>query len=204
MSYITQKKFALSFILFLSFTTNAQHLYEIKNESDFRSFFFNEITKFNDTISNNVKQTGITFIKFNVGNDGTLDSVKISIKQPKVLIYVLKQVLDKAKIITLSELDRGKTYVLPLFYDYQPEPKPITTMDDLESQVVSYDLTDLTSYLNFDFNGFFNVEESQKSLWGIKCVLLPMIKISRPMVFHYDIKKEEKADLKKPKYQLNQ
>lgn len=203
MSYITQKKFALSFILFLSFTTNAQHLYEIKNEKDFDVYFFNEAAKYNDTLCT-TKRSGLVFIKFMIKENGLIDRIKFTEKQPPILLQVITKVLSRFKMDVAGGWDKNATYVLPLSYYYVPELTLPITAEKMLDQVPRINPDSLMAYMNFDFNGFFNVEESQKSLWGIKCVLLPMIKIFRPMVFHYDIKKEEKADLKKPKYQLNQ
>lgn len=184
MKNIFQISAAILIITLSAFASNAQQYVEVKNEADFNAAFANEITKYKDTIGNNVNFAGIAFIKFNINKDGLLDSIKFSIKQPKVIIYALGEVLNKIKIVVPPNMDFKKFFVLPIFYDYLPESKPSNNMKDLLSQVITYDMNDLNSYLNFDSNGFFKVEESHKELWGINCVFLPMIKIQRQIIYH--------------------
>lgn len=202
MKYIPQTMFVLSFTLVLSFRTNAQRLYDIKNEKDFDRQLFNEMAKYNDTLFT-TKQKGLIFIKFLIKSDGLIDGIKFTEKQPPVLLNTLTKVLKQFKIDLSENWDTSAMYVLPLLYDYVPELTLPITAEKLLDQVPNINPDSLIAYMNFDFNGFFNVEESQKSLWGIKCVLLPMIKIFRPIVFQYDTRKDKIDKRKKPKYQLD-
>lgn len=185
-----------------SFKTNAQHLYDIKNEKHFSRLLFDEMAKYNDTLFT-TKQKGLIFIKFLIKSDGLIDGIKYTEKQPPVLLNTLTKVLKQFKIDLSENWDTSAMYVLPLSYDYVPELTLQITAEKLLDQVPNINPDSLIAYMNFDFNGFFNVEESQKSLWGIKCVLLPMIKIFRPIVFQYDTKKDKIDKRKKPKYQLD-
>jgi hypothetical protein len=95
--------------------------------------------------------------------------------------------MNSIKIASHDKNQESNFYVLPLFYNYQPEFKPPTTLEDLKNQIPDFDVKDdWMSYINLDFNGLFNVSESQKNLWGMQCVLLPMIRISRPIVYDKD------------------
>lgn len=202
MKYITQIMFVFVFCPGFSFKTNAQHLYDIKNEKHFSRLLFDEMAKYNDTLFT-TKQKGLIFIKFLIKSDGLIDGIKYTEKQPPVLLNTLTKVLKQFKIDLSENWDTSAMYVLPLSYDYVPELTLPITAEKLLDQVPNINPDSLIAYMNFDFNGFFNVEESQKSLWGIKCVLLPMIKIFRPIVFQYDTKKDKIDKRKKPKYQLD-
>lgn len=202
MEYFIKNMLALALITLLSDTINAQNLYTIKNEKDFNRHFSNEILKYNDTLSE-TKQTGLVFIKFSIKNDGLIEGIKFSEKQPSVLIHILTKILSQFKIDDTSKSwSKTATYVLPVSYNYVPELTLPITAEKLLNQIPHINPDSLISYINFDFNGFFREEESQRDLWGIKCVLLPMIKISRPVVYHYGIKEDKKENLKKPRYPL--
>lgn len=202
MKYIPQTMFVLSFTLVLSFKTNAQRLYDIKNEKHFSRLLFDEMAKYNDILFT-TKQKGLIFIKFLIKSDGLIDGIKYTEKQPPVLLNTLTKVLKQFKIDLSENWDTSAMYVLPLSYDYVSELTLPITAEKLLDQVPNINPDSLIAYMNFDYNSFFNVEESQKSLWGIKCVLLPMIKIFRPIVFHYDTRKDKIDKSKKPKYQLD-
>ena len=58
-------------------------------------------------------------------------------------------------------------------------------MEDIEDIKSDFDEgDDLMAYMNFDFNGFFNVQDSKKNIWGFKCVFLPPVKMIRPKVYN--------------------
>lgn len=197
-----KKIFISCSILIVSFSTKGQKLYEIKNEKEFNKFFFNEIAVYNDTLST-TKQRGLVFIKFLINSDGLIDNIKFSEKQPPVLLSVLTKILSQVKFDKSNHWDKTATYVLPISYNYVPELTLPITAEQLLNQVPSINPDSLLAYMNFDFNGFFKVEEGQKDKWGMKCVLLPMLKIYKPIVYHHSIRKDEKEKLKKPKYQLD-
>ncbi len=176
---------ALAIILFNTYNVKAQQQYEVKSEKDLANVFQIEKAKYEDTLSNNIKQGGIVFVKFQINSQGRLDSINFSEKHPKVLLFVITKILNNLRIVDNST-ERNKIYVLPIEYNYLPELKLPLTSEQLLNQVPKIDVTDLTSYMNFDFNGLFNVPESQKGLWGRQCVFLPMIKIARPIVFDKD------------------
>lgn len=175
---------AFIFITSLPRNVKAQEYIEVTNEINFKTAFSNEIAKYNDTISNNLKQVGFIFAKFRIAADNTLDSVQFSAKQPRVLIYALKEVLNKIKIMQATPSSIGTVYVLPIFYDYQPQPKIIKSKEDYLSQVVIYDMAELLSDMTYNSNGFFNEGESQKNLWGIKCTFLPTVYVKRFIIYH--------------------
>ena len=201
MNIFIRKTLVLLFILFVSFVSNAQNVNIIKNEIDFGRQLFDEMAKYNDTLFT-TRQRGLIYIKFLIKSDGMIDGIKFTEKQPPVLLNALTKVLKQFKIDFYENWDTTASYVLPLSYDYVPELTLPITFEKLSNQSPNINPDSLMAYMNFDFNGFFNVEESQKNLWGIKCVLLPTVKIFRPITYHYGIEKQEKRKLKKPEYHL--
>lgn len=201
MIFRTKIIFILIAMLFSPFFLNAQTQYEVKNEKHFGRLLFDEMAKYNDTLFT-TKQKGLIFIKFLIKSDGLIDGIKFTEKQPPVLLNTLTKVLKQFKIVFSEKWDTTAMYVLPLSYDYVPELTLPITAEKLLDQVPNINPDSLIAYMNFDFNGFFKTEESQKSLWGIKCVLLPMIKIFRPIVYHYDTRKHKIDNSRKPKYQF--
>lgn len=185
MIFRTKIIFTLIVILFSPFFLNAQTQYEVKSEKDFANVFYKEIIKYNDTLNKHVKENGILFIKFKINSGGRLDSIKYSERHPKVLLYVVTKILNTVDMILADKNQESKIYVLPVFYCYQPELKSPTTLEELQDQIPDFDKDDPMSHINFDFNGFFNVADSDKDMWGLKCVLLPMLKIARPIVYHH-------------------
>lgn len=202
MNNILKKILIYCSVFIVSFSTKGQKLFKIKNEKEFSKYFFNQIATYNDTLST-IKQSGLVFIKFLIKDDGLIDNIKFSEKQPPVLLNVLTKILNLVKFDKSNNWNKTATYVLPILYNYVPELTLPITAEQLLNQVPIFNPDSLLAYMNFDFNGFFKVEETEKDLWGMKCVLLPMIKISRPIVYHHSNKKEEKEKLKKPKYQLD-
>jgi hypothetical protein len=157
----------------------------IKNEDDLNVFFASEIGSYNDSLIRIVKRSGSMFLKFNIAKDSTLFNIACSEKQPAYLINIVQEILASIKIgIDGSQLSNNSTYVLPLYYNYAPEQKPVTTIEELRRQVPDIDVSNLSSYINLNFNNFFNVKASDSELWGIKCVVLPPLKISQPIVYH--------------------
>ena len=169
---------------FMPKAINAQTYFEVKSQRELKTVFFNEIKNYDDTLSKNVKNFGMAFIKFRISDDGKLDSISFSTKSPRVLVYALRQILNKIKIVLPYKLSDNSIFVLPLFYDYQPEPKEIKNLDDYLSQVQIYDPAEMLEDMTFDSNGFFKEEESKKELWGIKCTFLPTVEIKKYRVYH--------------------
>ncbi len=172
--------------ILLSFSClHSQSKVMIQNAEDFRRFFEREIDRYDDSLSKSVKLSGTMFFKFNIAKDSTLVNVACSEKQPAPLINIVQEVLASVKIgFTASQLNNSPTYVLPLFYYYAPEPKPVTTMENLREQVPDINPSNLSSYINLNFNNFFNTDAASGDLWGINCVMLTPIKVARPINHH--------------------
>lgn len=179
------KRAISSIVVLLSFTCiYSQSKVVIKNEEALKSFFAEEIGGYNDSLIRIVKLSGSMFFKFNIAKDSTLINIGCSEKQPAYLINIVQGVLGSVKIgLDANQLSNNSTYVLPLFYNYAPEPKPVTTIEELRQQVPDINPSNLASYINLNFNNFFNTTTSGGELWGIKCVLLPPVKIGRPIVY---------------------
>lgn len=175
-----------SITILLSFSClHSQSKVMIQSAEDFRRFFEREIDRYDDSLSKTVKLSGTMFFKFNIAQDSTLANVACSEKQPAPLINIVQEVLASVKIgFTADQLNNSSTYVLPLFYYYAPEPKPVTTMEELRQQVPDINPSNLNSYINLNFNNFFNTGASSSELWGIKCVMLQPIKVARPLTHH--------------------
>jgi hypothetical protein len=180
----------------------AQQQIEVKSEADFKNAFVSEVVKHNDTICKYVKKSGIMFFRFLLNNEGVVDSIKCSEKQPMKLIHVLTETLGTVKFPSIGTDDGRKYYVLPILYDYQPEFKIPNTVEELKDQMPIIDMENLNSYLNFDFNGFFKTEESEKKLWGINCVVLPMVKVGILRVYYHKNQKLQNEEKTKDKKML--
>ncbi|MBP6024407.1 hypothetical protein [Ferruginibacter sp.] len=176
------KNYALLLMVLSCLKTTAQK--QIENEKDFNNFLYEEVSKYNDTL-NTIKQDGILFIKFMIKDDGLINNIAFSHKYyPPALLYVLTNVLGKAKIAVSNGWDKTATYVLPLSYDYRPDMTPPITAEKWYNNSPKINVDSMFKYMTYDFNGFFKVPEPQQSLWGMKCVLLPMAKILAPRVYY--------------------
>lgn len=124
------------------------------------------------------------FFKFKIASDSSLIDIVCSEKQPKVLISFALNVLRFVKISSgAGNTGHSQTYVLPLFYNYAPDPKPVTTLENLLQQIPVIDVNNLQSYINLNYNNLFTSGTTADELWGIKCVLLPPIKVARPIIY---------------------
>ena len=165
------------FFLNSSFSFSQNHI-EINSEKEFQTYFHVAMLKYNDTLQNALKRRDILYVRFNISEKGFLDSILFSVKQPVIIIDVLKNVLSQVKM-NMKGIENNETYyILPVNYDYSPEPNPNGDINDLFGRIEKIDVSNWQSYLNFDNNGLFKVEENNKGLWGIKCVFLPPIKIT--------------------------
>ncbi len=193
-----------SLLLLLSFIGNCinsigQKQIDVNNEAELQRLFATKVVKHNDTISIYVKNNGILFLRFLLNNEGAVDSVKCSGKQPKKLIEILTETLMAFKFPVTNNNNDKKYFVLPVYYDYLPDFTPKQLLDDPTILAPKIDVEDFNSYMNFDFNGLFKVEDSKRTLWGINCVLLPMVKVGLARTYRHsssNLQAEQKSKLK--------
>lgn len=131
---------ALVFAFFSSGTNHAQNFITKKSEKEFEQHLINEVAKYNDTLCK-TKQSGILFIKFLIKEDGIIDSIKLSIKQPAILISVLTRALQQFKFGAPDELNKETKYVSQVFYDSVPELTLPVTAEKILNQVPDINLT---------------------------------------------------------------
>jgi len=173
---------------FAAFYTNAsisQPQIEISSEREFGIFFQQEVLKSRDTIEKTVKRYDVLYVRFKITEDGVPDSILFSVKQPAVLIEVIKSALSMIKLNTKGiEKNTSYYYVLPVNYDFTPDIKPgEDALTSLFARAEKIDESNWQSFLNFDNNDLFKADGSAKGLWGIKCVLLPPVKVTRHNTF---------------------
>ncbi len=172
---------------FAAFYTNAsisQPQIEISSEREFGIFFQQEVLKSRDTIEKTVKRHDVLYVRFKITENGIPDSILFSVKQPAVLIEVIKSALSKIKLNMKGIEKNTSYYVLPVNYNFTPDIKPgEDALTSLLARAEKIDESNWQSYLNFDNNGLFKADESAKGLWGIKCVLLPPVKVTRHNTF---------------------
>lgn len=175
--------FPIILLAFLPKGVSAQKILEVNNETEFKNKFLSAVVSQSDSISKYVQQSGILFFRFNINDVGHVDSIICSEKQPVKLINVLTETLASCKFPPKETEKNNKYYVLPVFYNYLSDIIFPTTPEELKKMTPIIDLENINSYINFDYNGLFKTEETEKTLWGINCVLLPMIRVSKPMVY---------------------
>lgn len=171
------------FFFFLPVITLAQGRKELNSEKEFLSYVQAEIQKNNDTLVSSLKRAGVLYIRFKLTKEGVTDSILYSVKQPVLLTNILTNILNSIKINPPKDEDGSTYYILPIDYNYAPELKPNMDASDLLGRVEKMDPDNWQSYLNFNNNSLFDVNENNKVLWGIKCVFLPPVKITSHNTF---------------------
>lgn len=180
----TKKILILVLFLFtINFSFSQSHI-EINSEREFGIFFQQEVLKSRDTIEKTVKRHDVLYVRFKITEDGVPDSIHFSVKQPAVLVDVIRMTLSKIKLNMKGVEKNTSYYVLPVNYNFTPDIKPgEDALTSLLARAEKIDESNWQSYLNFDNNELFNADENEKGLWGIKCILLPPVKVTRHDTF---------------------
>lgn len=178
---------------------NQDSLAMVNSKSQLEFTILYNIAKYNDSLSNNIYSNGVLFFRFKINPNGKIEDIVCAEKQPSILINIIKEILLKTKY---PETNDSCIYILPILYDYSRDPGwEFENIENLKAKYTArYNVDDLESCINVNYNGLFDVNPENKNLWGIKCTFLPWISISRPIIYNYKnsikLKTQKKGSLK--------
>lgn len=171
-------------LLFSCEFVNGQTVFPVNSGDALNKLFAREIVYYQDSLTKYIRQVGTIYFKFKIGRDSLPQDISSSERHPSLLVQAVTKILKKAQFQLSSEnLMSNMTYVMPLEYYYIPDMRSPQTLEDLEKQTLHIDLENWRDYINLNFNSFFDEKKSGSDLWGISCVILPPVRIKKPVSF---------------------
>lgn len=182
-----QKLLIVSFFLLLNIELFAQDKIKIKSEKEYQLFFNQQLRSYHDSLSKILNDYLLFSVRFKIQEGGGIDSIYFSINKPSVLLEAVKQALMKIQFIQSSQFVKNTWYVQPFEFNFLPNPTPqiIDNKIYLCYNLPVVDTANFESNLKIavTFNGFYEVSQNDKSIWGLQCVLLPPVKFFRTLVY---------------------
>ena len=152
----------------------------VNSKTVLENVILNNIANHDDSLSTTIYTSGVLFFRFRTA-DGKVVDIKCARKQPAQLVNIITSALQKMKFADSGD---SNIYVLPVLFDYSKGPQWEIENPQVRYKA-TYDVNDLSSYININNNGFFDVPSGNKTQFGIKSIFLPWILISRPVIYNY-------------------
>lgn len=177
--------FFVLLILSATFSAPAQKILPRLQDDDYYGHFYKNINNYHDTLCKSLDSYYTLFVKFRLNEDGAVDSIRFSIKRPAIVLEAITETLKGMTLLVRNRFLKNTWYVQPLELNFFREGKS-QYIDGKFYQCLELpkiDTTDWQAGLNFNQNGFFEVD--RKEQLGIQCVFLKPVILQRTKVFHH-------------------